>query len=155
MAEFNEDLARWFQELQKIPADHHLLCPKISQDDDENYKSLDDLDSRISIDEKKARIKDAERRIEITYWNSLIFGFEKKHAGKWLEEFTTRLEHSLRLCSDCVLNWHMKRRTQLQKFSEYVSHLWRRFSTDTPQTMERGRRVPHRRFAEQARCRPH
>ncbi|POR34180.1 Helicase SEN1 [Tolypocladium paradoxum] len=128
MAEFNEDLGRWFDELQKIPADHHLLCPKVSHDDDENYKSLDDLDTSISTDEKEARIRDAERRIEITYWNSLIFGFEKKHAGKWLEEFTTRLEESLKVCSDCVLNWHMKRKAQLQKFSERwnedaVSHI--------------------------------
>ena len=130
MAEFNEDLARWFEELQKIPADQHLLCPKISQDDDENYKSFDDLDSSISVEEKQARIKDADRRIEITYWNSLIFGFEKKHAGKWLEEFTSRLEQSLKLCSDCVLNWHMKRKTQLQKFSEYVLQLWRESCTD-------------------------
>ncbi|KND87274.1 Helicase SEN1 [Tolypocladium ophioglossoides CBS 100239] len=128
MAEFNEDLGRWFDELQKIPADNHLLCPKISHDDEENYKSLDDLDTNISRHEKQARIKDAERRIEITYWNSLIFGFEKKHAGKWLDEFTARLEESLKLCSDCVLNWHMKRKAQLQKFSERwnedaVSHI--------------------------------
>ncbi|KYK59906.1 hypothetical protein DCS_01040 [Drechmeria coniospora] len=118
MAEFNEDLARWFEELQKVPAEHHLLCPKISTDDAEDYKSFDDIYSRITVEEKKKRIEDGDRRIEITYWNSLIFGFDKKDAGKWLNEFTTRLEDCLKSCPGCVLNWHMKRRANLQKFAE-------------------------------------
>lgn len=120
MSELNEELAKWFEELQKIPAEYHLLCPKIGPDDHENYKTLDDAESELSIDEKKRRIEDGNRRIEITYWNSLIFGFDKSDAGKWLEDFTSRLEDALRACSDCVLNWHMRRSAYLQKFSEYV-----------------------------------
>ncbi|XP_044721831.1 AAA domain-containing protein [Hirsutella rhossiliensis] len=118
MTDFNEDLGRWFEELQNISPEHHLLCPKISNDDDENYKLLNDPDSKISLAEKKTRIKDGERRIEITYWNSLIFGFDRKDAGKWLDEFTKRLEDCLKLCSECVINWHMQRKAHLQKFSE-------------------------------------
>ncbi|KAJ6444101.1 tRNA-splicing endonuclease [Purpureocillium lavendulum] len=118
MADYNEDLAKWFEELQKLPAEHHLLCPKISNDDDEDYKTLEDPASGITVEEKKRRIEDGERRVEITYWNSLIFGFEKKDAGQWLNEFTTRLETCLRHCPGCVLNWHMKRKAHLQMFAE-------------------------------------
>ena len=119
MSDLNEELSKWYEELGKIPPECHLLCPKVSSDDDEEYKILDATDSNISIDEKRNRIQKGNERIEITYWNSLIFGFDKQDAGKWLEEFATRLEECLKLCSDCVLNWHMKRKMYLQKFAEY------------------------------------
>ncbi|KAG6031692.1 hypothetical protein E4U41_007480 [Claviceps citrina] len=118
MSELNEELAKWYDELQKLSSECHLLCPKIDSDDGENYKIVDDPESTISVDEKKQRIEQGHRRIEITYWNSLIFGFEKSAAGKWLEEFKERLEQTLRTCSDCVLNWHMRRPVYLQQFSE-------------------------------------
>ncbi|KAH7304941.1 SEN1 N terminal-domain-containing protein [Stachybotrys elegans] len=118
MSNLHEELAKWFEELQQLPDDHHLLCPRIGPDDDENYKTFEDPESKISVDEKKKRIEDGNKRIEITYWNSLIFGFDKRDAGKWLESFTQRLEDTLKYCSECVLNWHMKRKYHLQKFSE-------------------------------------
>ncbi|KAG5949461.1 hypothetical protein E4U53_005865 [Claviceps sorghi] len=118
MSELNEELAKWYDELQKLSPDCHLLCPKINADDGENYKTLNDPESTISVDEKRRRIEESHRRIEITYWNSLIFGFDKSTAGKWLEEFKERLENTLRTCSDCVLNWHMQRPVYLQNFSE-------------------------------------
>ncbi|KAF4504183.1 hypothetical protein G6O67_008370 [Ophiocordyceps sinensis] len=118
MTGLHEDLERSFTELQKLDPEHHLLCPKISPQDEENYKLLDDPDSKISLADKKSRIQEGERRLEIAYGNSLIFGYDKRDAGKWVDEFAKRLEDSLRLCSDCVLNWHMKRRAHLQRFSE-------------------------------------
>jgi senataxin len=119
--DIEKELEKWYEELKEFPVENHLLCPRTSEDDDENYKTLDDPDSKISVEEKKERIEQGQRRIEVTYWNSLIFGFDKSIAGQWLEDFTKRLEECLRLCSDCVLNWHMKRRARLQKFAEYVS----------------------------------
>ncbi|KAH6607189.1 helicase sen1, partial [Trichoderma cornu-damae] len=118
MADINEVLGKWYEELQQIPSEVHLLCPRIGDDDDENYKSLDDPYSKISTEEKQSRIQKSKQRIEITYWNSLIFGFNKQDAGKWLEEFTERLENCLKYCPECVLNWHMKRKHHLQMFSE-------------------------------------
>ncbi|KOS18097.1 Helicase SEN1 [Escovopsis weberi] len=118
MAEVEEVLVEWFDRYQGLHVDHHLLCPRISDDDDENYKSLDDPESAITVDEKKARIQNADERIKITYWNSLIFGFDKEHAGKWLNDYTGRLEKCLRGCPDCVLNWHMKRAQYMRQFSE-------------------------------------
>ncbi|KJZ75779.1 hypothetical protein HIM_04936 [Hirsutella minnesotensis 3608] len=118
MTDFNEELGKWFEELQKVPSECHLLCPKVNDDDDENYKSFSDPETKISKQEKEARIENGKKRIEITYWNSLIFGFEKTAAGKWLDEFTKRLDDCLKHCSECVLNWHMGRKSHLQKFSE-------------------------------------
>lgn len=119
MADLNVELAKWYEEFQKIDPALHLLCPKISDDDVENYRNLADPSSTISIEEKKKRVQEGEGRLEITYWNSLIFGFDKKDAGKWLEDFTQKLEHCLKTCSECVLNWHMRRKAHLQKFAEY------------------------------------
>ena len=118
MSSINDELAKWYEEFQKFPPQYHLLCPRTGDDDDENYKILDDPESKISLEEKKKRIEAGKERLEITYWNSLIFGFDKRIAGKWLEDFTKRLEEGLKFCSDCVLNWHMKRKTTLQKFAE-------------------------------------
>ncbi|KHN98760.1 uncharacterized protein MAM_03222 [Metarhizium album ARSEF 1941] len=118
MSDLNEELAKWYEELQKLPHDCHLLCPKINSDDRENYKTFDDPESQITVENKKQRIQDGRHRVEITYWNSLIFGFDKSEAGKWAEEFKDRLEDGLRSCSECVLNWHMQRQLHLQKFSE-------------------------------------
>lgn len=118
MADINEELAKWFEELQKIPVGSHLLCPRTSDDDDENYKIIEDAESRITADEKRRRIEQGQERIKITYWNSLIFGFDKQYAGKWLDEFSEKLQHFLETCPDCVLNWHMKRKSYLQLFSE-------------------------------------
>ncbi|KAH7176492.1 SEN1 N terminal-domain-containing protein [Dactylonectria macrodidyma] len=114
----NDELAPWFEEFQKFPEGCHLLCPRISEDDEENYKILDDPDSKISLEEKKQRIERGKERIEVTYWNTLIFGFDKKLGGKWLEEFTKKFEDGLKVCAECVLNWHMKRKATLLKFSE-------------------------------------
>ncbi|PFH62772.1 hypothetical protein XA68_11995 [Ophiocordyceps unilateralis] len=118
MTEFSNHLAPWFAELQNIPLEYHLLCPKISKDDPEDYKHLDDPDSRITLAEKKKRIQDAELRIKTTYWNSLIFGFDKKDAGKWGDEFSSRLQGWLKLCPECCLSWHSRRRENMQTFSE-------------------------------------
>lgn len=116
----SEELAKWFDEFQAIPAETHLLCPRISEDDDENYRLLDDPGSSITREEKEKRIEAGNSRINITYWNSLIFGFDKKDAAQWLTTFTGRLEATLKVCSECVLNWHMRRKPQMQKFLEYV-----------------------------------
>lgn len=118
MADINEVLGKWYDDFQKIPPEVHLLCPRLGDDDDENYKDFDDLDSKILPEEKQARIEQSKKRIEITYWNSLIFGFDKQEAGKWLEDYTARLDTCLKYCPECVLNWHMKRKAHLQKFSE-------------------------------------
>ncbi|KAM5346868.1 hypothetical protein ACJ41O_009873 [Fusarium nematophilum] len=114
----HEELNKWYEKIQEFPKGSHLLCPQLGDDDEENYKVLDDPDSNISQDEKRDRIQKGNERLEITYWNSLIFGFDKEIQGKWGDAFGERLSESLRNCADCAFNWHMKRRAVLQKFSE-------------------------------------
>ncbi|KFA64030.1 hypothetical protein S40285_04204 [Stachybotrys chlorohalonatus IBT 40285] len=118
MSSLNEELTKWFEEFQKLPPDCHLLCPRTGDDDDENYKLLNDPTSNITVEEKRKRIDDGAKRREITYWNSLIFGYDKKEAGKWLDDFSQRLEDTLMNCSECALGWHMTRKFHLQKFAE-------------------------------------
>lgn len=124
MEDFNEELVTWFTKLQELPPECHLLCPRLSEEDGENYKVLDDPESAISVEEKKSRIAAVEERIRITYWSSLVFGFDKQTAGHWLDEFSQKLEYCLKYCADCVLTWHMKRKPNIQVFSEYVSAGW-------------------------------
>jgi senataxin len=118
MDEVQAELLKWYEKFKELPPEAHLLCPRLSNDDDEDYKVLDDPDSLISIEEKKKRITEGQKRLEITYWNTLVFGFDKRDSGEWLDQFTDRLNGCLRECADCVLNWHMQRKPHLRKFAE-------------------------------------
>lgn len=117
MDQLYEVLEGKYDGLQNIPDGSHWLCAKISDDDDEDYRRFNE-ESNLSASEKKRRIKDGESRTELTYWNSLVLGYDRKTAGQWGEEFRNKLDTTLKHCADCVLNWHMKRRLHLQKFAE-------------------------------------
>jgi senataxin len=118
MADAQTQLLPWFEKLKALPLEAHLLCPKLSGADDENYKDLNDPESSITRETKQKRIKDGEARLEITYWNSLVFGFDRRDSGQWVEEFNERLNGCLQECPDCVLNWHMRRKQFLRQFAE-------------------------------------
>lgn len=115
-----EELSKWFEALQQLSPECHLLCPRIGPDDVEIYKGSRPSDSQITSAERLKRIADGDERIKITYWNSLIFGFDKEDAGQWVDEFAKRLEDCLQQCPDCVINWHSMRQHYLQEFTEYV-----------------------------------
>lgn len=102
-------LEKWYRKFSKIPKDLHLLCPRISDDDLEDYDKPDPQYSNISPEEKRRRQQAAEERFEIVAWTSLIFGYDKTKAGIWLEKFSSRMEHCLQTCEKCVLSWHMGR----------------------------------------------
>ncbi|RSL38894.1 hypothetical protein CEP53_014487 [Fusarium sp. AF-6] len=116
--DIHEELSQWYEKIQKFSKECHLLCPRVSDDDLENYKLLDDPDSDISQEEKKRRIEEGWERLKVTYWNSLIFAFDKQSQGKWGDELASRLNHILKYCPECVFNWHMKRKDVLQQFQE-------------------------------------
>ncbi|KAM0561006.1 hypothetical protein ACHAPJ_003506 [Fusarium lateritium] len=116
--DLNEELSQWYEKIQNFDDECHLLCPRINDDDNENYRIREDPDSSIPQDEKDSRIQKGKERLEITYWNSLIFGFDKSSQGKWGEQLGERLNGCLKHCADCVYNWHMKRRALLQQFQD-------------------------------------
>jgi senataxin len=118
MEEAQAELLKWFEKLGNLPPEAHLLCPKVNNEDEEDYTDLHDPHSQITTEQKKQRVKDGQERLDITYWNTLVFGFDKRDSGQWLDDFTSRLDGCLRDCADCVLNWHMQRKTHLRKFSE-------------------------------------
>lgn len=113
-------IGSWHDKLEQIPLQVHLLCPKLSDDDVENYDDIDDLETGIDREEKKKRIEDGSNRLRITYWNSLILGYDPDKAGVWLQHFVERIQFCLNSCEKCVLNWHMYRKKYLSEFAEYV-----------------------------------
>jgi senataxin len=113
-------LEKWYREFDRIPAEHHLLCPKVDDDDLENYDNDSTLPDGITAEEKSRRIKEGRRRLEIAYWNTLLFAYDKDKAGIWLIKYSQRLTSCLENCDKCVLNWHMGRKAALQRFSECV-----------------------------------
>lgn len=122
MSSPDEVLKDWYQALKEVPKDAHLLCPQLGPDDHEDYKNVLSTSS-IGDEERQKRIKDGERRIQITYWNSLIFCFDQEDAGTWATEFADRLNKCLGLCSNCIRNWHMKRRHYIKEYEEFVPSL--------------------------------
>ncbi|EXK99001.1 hypothetical protein FOQG_01697 [Fusarium oxysporum f. sp. raphani 54005] len=116
--DLHEQLSQWYEKIQCFDEECHLLCPRINDEDNENYKLVDDPDSSITQEEKNSRIKAGKERLEVTYWNCLIFGFDQSSQGKWGEQLSERLNGCLKHCADCVYNWHMQRRELLQQFQE-------------------------------------
>ncbi|PKS09461.1 hypothetical protein jhhlp_004077 [Lomentospora prolificans] len=132
-------VTEWFTKFRAIPKDVHLLCPKISEEDGEDY-------TRIPVDgdeKKKKRIEEGEARVETVYWSSLLLAMPKEKTEQWMKEFGDRLNEALRKCDKCVMNWHMKRKAFLTKFQEdynedAVREVQRLFSTLDFNSLDKG-----------------
>ncbi|WYZ39279.1 hypothetical protein EsH8_III_001193 [Colletotrichum jinshuiense] len=107
-----------FRKFGQIPPDVHLLCPKIDEDDFEDYDDLESAGESITALEKKERVEQWKERLDIAYWTSLLLAYGKDKAGVWLEQWGNRMAINLHNCDKCVLNWHMHRKKYLQVFSE-------------------------------------
>lgn len=106
----------WYKKLEKVPEGPHMLCPKISDDDDEDYDDLTTEGYEITLEEKKKRVLEGEERLEIAYWNSLLLAYGRDGAGIWLKDWDRRVTPNLHSCDKCVTNWHMNRKKYLQAF---------------------------------------
>ena len=115
---FNEQLEQWFDKYSRIPEEAHLLCPRINAEDDEDYNNVSAPSSNISQKEKALRVEEGDKRIEITYWLTVVFGYDEKEAGQFLHDYASRLSDTLETCADCVRNWHRMRQHFLQEFLE-------------------------------------
>lgn len=108
-----EVIAHWFTKLRDIPEDVHLLCPKTSPDDDEDYTNVAEAD-----DAKRKRIQEGKDRVQVAYWSSLVFGMGKDKFDAEMQELSRRLTHWLKQCDQCIINWHMRRKSFLREFAE-------------------------------------
>ncbi|KAI1875942.1 uncharacterized protein JN550_001438 [Neoarthrinium moseri] len=100
-----------------LPPEVHLLCPKVSEDDEEDYEDLSDP-GEIGVAEKLQRLQDFRDRVGVVYQSSLIFGFEEGTAGDLQKTFSLRVGSLLQSCSHCARTWHRNRRPFLKTLAE-------------------------------------
>jgi senataxin len=119
---FEEFIAKAYEDFLKVPEDVHLLCPKISPDDLEDYEDLEHGSETITAEEKKKRVEDGQARQRIAYQAGVILSYPRDKSGVWLANFSARMEYYLQSCDKCVTNWHMGRKAGLQDLSTSVIH---------------------------------
>lgn len=133
-------LQKAFHDLGALSYDLHLMCPKVSEDDDEEYEDLEEA-GEIGIEEKKKRTEAAAARLDTVYRCSLVLGFGADGgAGELLTVFKNRVNSLLETCAGCVRGWHRKRKPFLKDLIEYVfirPHCCIRVSLRTTQKLTR------------------
>ncbi|KXJ93970.1 SEN1 N terminal-domain-containing protein [Microdochium bolleyi] len=107
-----------FEDLRAIPPEHHLCCPKISEEDDEDYEDLD-TPGEIGIAEKRQRLQNSLDRQDTLYNCALILGLQQESQGAFLTEFSERALAVLGSCSTCIRNWHKGRKPFLKRLSQF------------------------------------
>lgn len=116
-----EGITHSYEQWAELAESPHLLCPKINDEDDEDYSSPGPPTTGITVQERQQRIQDAQRRKELTYDLSLLLGITKEQSGGWIEQWTERIESFLTKCDGCILGYHMHRKIFLKKLREYVA----------------------------------
>jgi senataxin len=114
----NEVIDSWYAKFEAFPADLHMLCPKVDDDDQEDYTKLDDGFSSMTRSDKERRIQDGIERRRTTLWNSILFALEASRTQEKLEAYSLRLEHALTSCDKCIMNWHMGQTPFLREVQE-------------------------------------
>jgi senataxin len=114
--EVYSEIIRTHQAYEAIPGDLHLFCPKINDDDDEEYGAPDEPGEKITVEEKKLRIEEAQKRLQTASWMSLILGLNPDQSGSWKTEFIERTEEFLKKCDSCVLAWQRARKDLRNRF---------------------------------------
>lgn len=115
-----DNILTGFEKWAKLPQDPHLFCPKINDDDEEDYDSPGPPTTQISAEEKQQRIQSAQERKELTYDLSLLLGISKEQVGEWVDDWKQRTETFFVKCDACILAYHMHRKVFLKKLREYV-----------------------------------
>lgn len=118
-----EKITESYEQWAGLPEEPHLLCPKINDEDEEDYSVPGHSTTGITVGEKSQRIQDSQRRTELTYDLSLLLGISKEQSGGWIEQWTERIESYLTKCDACILGYHMHRKVFLKKLLEWVMTL--------------------------------
>ncbi|CAK7209340.1 DEAD-box type RNA helicase [Sporothrix bragantina] len=128
--EVYEEIIASHQELERIPPDTHLFCPRTSDDDQDDYDDPTAGGASFTPEEKaarQARIDDGRRRLQLTSWASLILGINRDQADRWLGDWIQRTESFLVKCDGCVRAWHMERKALkdrlLKEFDEETANI--------------------------------
>ncbi len=116
----NEVIEDWYTKFDSISPDLHILCPKVDDDDEEDYTKLEDGFSSLTRFDKEKRIQDGVERRRTTLWNSILFALEASHSKAKLDAYSQRLEHALSSCDKCIMNWHMGQNPFLQEVQEFA-----------------------------------
>lgn len=128
--EVYEEIIASHQELERIPPDVHLFCPRTSDEDQDDYDDPTAGGVALTPDEKLARqgrLDDGRRRLHLTAWASLILGINRDQADRWLGDWIKRTESFLVKCDGCVRAWHMGRKALkdrlLKEFDEETANI--------------------------------
>jgi senataxin len=106
-----EGVTESYQEWINIPEKCHLLCPKITDDEDSDDEPPSEIDSEQTVQ----REQEARRRVDLTYDLSLLLGITEEQSSGWKEQWIERTESFLTRCDGCVLRWHMHRKKFFEK----------------------------------------
>lgn len=104
--------------IDAIPEEKHLFCPKVHDEDPEDYDDASVPGYQITIEEKIQRLDDYRQRSEHAFWYCLIFGIAKEQSDTWLPEWIDRSESYLTKCEVCARNWQMRRKPFLKQLNE-------------------------------------
>lgn len=118
-----ENILSRYMEWADLPRGPHFFCPKVNDDDGEDYDSPGPPITDITPEEKRERIQCAQRRKALTYDLSLLLGIDQETVGDWIHDWTTRVNACLTNCDSCILAYHMQRKPFLKTLREYVTSL--------------------------------
>ncbi|EPE08021.1 dna-binding protein smubp-2 [Ophiostoma piceae UAMH 11346] len=128
--EVYEEIISSHQELERIPPEAHLFCPRTSDDDVEDYDDPAYLSPDLTPETRERRqklIDDGRRRLQLTSWASLILGISAEQADRWLGDWISRTETFLVKCDSCIRAWHMERKALkgrlLKEFDEMTANI--------------------------------
>ncbi|KAL1894526.1 DEAD-box type RNA helicase [Sporothrix stenoceras] len=128
--EVYEEIIASHQELERIPPDVHLFCPRMSDEDQDDYDDPTAGGAALTPEEKaarQARLDEGRRRLQLTSWASLILGINRDQADRWLDDWIRRTESFLVKCDGCVRAWHMERKALkdrlLKEFDEETANI--------------------------------
>jgi senataxin len=107
--EIYDGLQRHYTTFASIPEDLHLLCPKLNDEDSEDYDHPDEEGNEITAKEKVERVAKSRKRIETTYYLSLLLGINSDVLQTAFEVWTDRIQTCLHKCEKCVRTWHSMR----------------------------------------------
>jgi senataxin len=119
MSEIYDYLIEAYKKLHAIPEPVHWFCPKVSEDDLEDYYGHPDKDGEeITKEEKAKRLEDFIPRRNLAYKFCLVIGVSREQVAAWQDWYLERTHHFLTTCHLCIRNWHRQRQPFLKLLAE-------------------------------------